>query len=77
MSEHSDHTARAENVAWLAATGESATGAARRLGITYKALEKWARRNAPEDWRRLRANDPCDIAMSERARIAAAARWAS
>jgi hypothetical protein len=37
-----DHAARAENVAWMAATGENLTRAAERLGITVCALEKWA-----------------------------------
>jgi transposase-like protein len=39
------NAARLEDLHWMQATGENATGAARRLGITEKALEKWCRRH--------------------------------
>jgi hypothetical protein len=71
-----DHRARAEDVRWMADSGECATGAARRLGITFAALEKWARRFAPDDWRQLVAREPSDPFRSERAKAAASARWA-
>lgn len=35
--------ARAEDVRWMAETGECLTGAAKRLGTTAEALEKWLR----------------------------------
>lgn len=44
-----DHSARAEDLRWLAATGENLTGAARRLGITVCALEKWAQLHGMRD----------------------------
>lgn len=34
---------RAEDLAWMAETGETLTGAAKRLGIGLNALEKWCR----------------------------------
>ncbi len=40
-SPHIDHAARAEDLAFMAATGETVEGAARRLGITRTALEHW------------------------------------
>ncbi len=55
-----DVEGRAEDVRWMAETGESASGAARRLGLSFKALEKWSRRHAPEAWRRLLLNEPTD-----------------
>lgn len=40
-----DHTARLEDLRWMQASGENAAGAAARLGISEKALEKWCRRH--------------------------------
>ncbi len=51
---------RAEDLAWMAATGEHAVGAAQRLGISYGALEKWAKNNTPELWTVLLARNPRD-----------------
>lgn len=51
---------RLEDLTWMADTGESATGAAERLGISHDALEIWTRRHAPELWKRLVARDPRD-----------------
>lgn len=33
--------ARLEDARWMAETGECLSGAARRLGLTYKGLERW------------------------------------
>lgn len=43
MTTRIEIAARAEDIAWMADTGESATGAARRLGISRGALEKFCR----------------------------------
>lgn len=51
---------RLEDLKWMADTGESATGAAARLGIGYSALEVWLRRHDRALWRRLVARDPRD-----------------
>lgn len=51
---------RLEDVLWMAATGEHARGAARRLGMTEEAFEKWCRNNAPDAWNVLRARQPRD-----------------
>lgn len=55
-----DHAARGEDVRWLAQTGESASGAAARIGISYDALEKWCRAHDRESWQLLYANEPRD-----------------
>lgn len=34
----------------MAQTGETADGAAERLGVSYDALEKWAHRHIPDVW---------------------------
>lgn len=52
---------RAEDVRWMAATGEHAMGAAQRLGLTYAAFEQWARRNTPDEWAALIARNPRDL----------------
>jgi hypothetical protein len=52
-----DHRTRAENVRFLADTGECATGAAQRMGLTVDALEKWARGHDPAAWSRLVENE--------------------
>lgn len=38
---------RLEDLAWMAETGETLEGAAERLDITPKSLERWCRRHAP------------------------------
>lgn len=49
---------RLEDLRWMVETGECATGAARRLGISLVALEKWcANNNARAEWRRLRVRE--------------------
>lgn len=50
-SEHAN-TTRLEDLTFMADTGEHATGAARRLGITPEALEKWCARNGHTDLHR-------------------------
>ena len=73
-----DHTARAEDVRFLAASGECATGAAHRLGMTVAALEKWCRvAGLRAEWAALRAREPADPLRSETARAGAAARWSA
>jgi hypothetical protein len=42
---------RAEDVRWMAETGECLTGAAKRLGTTAEALEKWLRLQCMDDER--------------------------
>lgn len=49
---------RAEDVAFMADTGEHLTGAAARLGITRDALEAWCKTHAPDALAQLRANEP-------------------
>ena len=56
-----ERLARIDDLAWMVTTGESAEGAARRLGITLNALEKWAANNAPDLWRQLRRRDPLPL----------------
>lgn len=50
--------ARIEDLLWMAETGEHAEGAARRLGIGYDALERFARRHTPDTWAVLLARKP-------------------
>lgn len=52
--------ARLEDVRWMAETGECLDGAARRLGMTRKALEKWLTRADREALRVLVAHQPKD-----------------
>lgn len=59
---------RLEDVAWMAATGECMTGAARRLGLTHSALDHWTRRHAPELREVLLAREPLGYSRE---------RWAS
>ena len=74
-----DQQARAEDVRWLAETGECLTGAARRLGTTVDALEKWcALHGLRDELNRLRAREPhVPVDQREINRRNAAARWAS
>jgi len=56
-----EHTqARLEDLRWMAATGECASGAAKRIGTNVKNLEKWCRRHDADLWRRLMAQEPRD-----------------
>ena len=51
--------ARAEDLRWMAETGESFDGAAKRLGVTSMALERWFRLNPmPDVQRTLRSRNP-------------------
>jgi hypothetical protein len=43
MNRPVDHQARSEDVRWLADHGETPTAAARRMGLSIDALEKWSR----------------------------------
>lgn len=52
--------ARLEDVQWMAETGECLDGAARRLGLTRNALEKWLSRRDPDSLRVLIARQPRD-----------------
>lgn len=73
---HVDHRARAEDLRWLAETGESLSGAAARLGISPDGIEKWcAAHGLRAELEALRRREPGDVFRSERAR--AGARWAS
>lgn len=51
---------RVEDLRWMAETGENAEGAAARLGLTFKALERYARRHAPDAWTALLSRRPRD-----------------
>lgn len=55
-----NHEERLEDVRWMAATGESLSGAANRLGITTDALEVWGRRHDRESLALLIAHEPKD-----------------
>ncbi len=56
-----DNDARAEDVRWLAQTGESAVGAAARLGIGMSTLEKFCYRHGlGDELRQLAARNPRD-----------------
>ena len=48
---------RLEDLAWMVETGETVEGAARRLGLSPNALEKFAVEHAPDLLRQLRARD--------------------
>lgn len=60
MNTH-DRTARLEDLAWMVESGESAEGAAHRMGITTLSLERWARHYAPELWTLLVARNPLPL----------------
>lgn len=49
--------ARREDLEWMARWGETFDGAARRLGISPSALDKWLDRHAPDLKTRLRLNE--------------------
>ena len=48
---------RFEDLAWMVETGETIEGAARRLGLSPNALEKFAVEHAPDLLRKLRERD--------------------
>ncbi len=51
--------ARLEDLQWLVDTGESFSGAAARIGIDERALERWLRKhNAAHLYAALRAREP-------------------
>lgn len=53
---------RLEDLTWMADTGESAVGAAARLGITRDALEKWCHNNDHDElYARLHRRDPVAV----------------
>lgn len=52
--------ARLEDITWLVETGESLTGAARRIGIGRESLRTWCHRWAPELGRTLADREPRD-----------------
>lgn len=52
---------RIEDLEWFVATGESAQGAARRLGVSHDSLDRWCRRHAWELWQQLRTRDPMPL----------------
>jgi hypothetical protein len=51
---------RLEDLRWMYDTGESGKGAARRLGLEYRHLDKWARRNRIPFWTTMIARNPRD-----------------
>ena len=51
---------RLEDVRWMAETGECLDGAARRLGLTGNALERWLERNDRAALAALLARQPRD-----------------
>jgi len=62
----------------MAATGESATGAAARLGISFGGLEKFCLRHGLRDELRvMRARDPRDHNVQAGVEAASRARWAA
>ena len=63
---------RREDLEWFVETGETAEGAARRLGISDLALEKWCRNNALDLWHRLRARDPLPLDPVQAQKVAEA-----
>lgn len=63
--------ARIEDLAFMAETGETREGAAMRLGVTLKSLDKWAREHAPETWAEMPVEPPGHI------KTARVGRWAA
>ena len=62
---------RAEDLEFMAATGETHVGAARRLGMRVDSLQAWCDDNARDTWARLVANahappDPVHAAAASR-----------
>lgn len=53
-------SSRLEDLKWMHDTGESGRGAADRLGLSYRVLDKWARRNRISFWGQMIARNPRD-----------------
>lgn len=53
-------TNRLEDLRWMHDTGESGRGAAARLGLDYRTLDKWARANRVPFWGQMLTRNPCD-----------------
>lgn len=68
---------RLEDVTWMATTGESLTGAAKRLGISRPALEGWLRNHAPHLSAPLRSREPADPNQRPGIEAMRGKRWAS
>ena len=73
-----ERQARIEDLAWMVECGENAEGAARRLGLTRNALERWCGNHAPDLWRRLCSREPLPLdslqahkLMMQRGRVSA------
>jgi len=65
-------SARTEDIRWLVETGESATGAAQRLGLTRDGLEAFCRRNGLRDeLRTLLERDPRDHNAAQKGAVIA------
>ena len=63
---------RLEDLQWMAETGECFSGAAKRLGITFAALDRWLRLNHFADLRQtLLAREPIGSQSRESRRTAA------
>lgn len=63
--------ARIEDLAFMAETGETREGAAMRLGVTLKSLDKWARKHAAETWAAM------PVEPLGRIKTACVGRWAA
>ena len=64
---------RAEDVRWMAATGECLSRAAERLGTTADALEKWLRlRGMDSERRTLMSREPIGLGWERRQKVGAA-----
>jgi hypothetical protein len=63
--------ARIEDLAFMADTGETREGAAMRLGVTLKSLDKWAREHAAETWAEM------PVEPLGRIKTARVGRWAA
>lgn len=74
-----ENAARLEDLTFMIDNGESLQGAARRLGIKPKSLERWCElRGLNAEAATLRARDPKpQVDNSAACRAAALARWAS
>lgn len=51
---------RLEDLRWMYETGESAEGAAQRLGLNFKSLDKWVRNNHVPFWPEMLERNPRD-----------------
>lgn len=62
---------RLEDLLWMAETGEHAEGAAKRLGMEFKSLDRWAHKHMPETWALMLKRRPRD----HNGRTAGANQW--